>query len=293
MAELSDSMKPQVFDVLSCEFGCNSGAGTGNKNNIFDIMKVMREVEKEARGRRKTSGGFFRGAEDKLFKRFDEELSLRDFFRNYVPATPSKIPTESELEPIFKSMGKNTSEERKLDCHACGYRSCRQMAIAIYRGLNTPDNCIVHAKSALLARHSEITNKNSKLSDIADRCLMLSEKMTNDMSNVTNNMTVIREANEDTHDRANKVHDLLGNVIAYCQANESMSKDETIQLIQILQTTLSAFDNLYDSVKKSTGSTLSVDSYILEIDSLVSSISKILKEAETEAGIKDTADDLI
>ncbi len=126
--------------------------------------------------------------------------------------------------------------------------------------------------------------KHGRLSEIAERCKELSDKMTEDMKKISGNMTVIRKANDDTNDRADKVHSLLENVVLYCKSNTTMSEDDTAQLVQILQTTLSAFDNLYDSVKKSTGSTLSVDSYMLSIDSLVADINKELSEtSEAEA----------
>ncbi|MBP0987346.1 MAG: 4Fe-4S binding protein, partial [Oscillospiraceae bacterium] len=145
---------PELFDVLSCEFGCNVGPGSGTQQNFFEGMAIMREIEMEAKQRRKVSGGLLRGAEDKLFKRFDEELRLADFIRSYRPTKPSVVPSEEQLEPIYKMMGKHTEEDRHYDCLACGYRSCRDMAIAIYRGLNTSDNCVIHAKTVLLARHS-------------------------------------------------------------------------------------------------------------------------------------------
>lgn len=285
MAELSEALKPQIFDVLSCELGCNIGAGTGiSKENVFEIGKTMRKVESEAKSRRKTSGGFFRGAEDKLFKRFDEELELSDFFRQYKPQTPTRVPNETELDPIFELMGKHTENERKLDCNACGRGSCKGMAIAIFRGLDIPENCAIHAKILAKQEHSELSVKHGRLSEIAERCKELSDKMTEDMKKISGNMTVIRKANDDTNDRADKVHSLLENVVLYCKSNTTMSEDDTAQLVQILQTTLSAFDNLYDSVKKSTGSTLSVDSYMLSIDSLVADINKELSEtSEAEA----------
>lgn len=281
MANMNESMLPQVFDVLSCEFGCNVGAGTGSTKTIFEVMKTMRDVEQEAKSRRKTSGGFFRGAEDKLFKRFDEELVIQDFMRNYGISTPTRVPTLSELAPVFEKMGKHTDAERHYDCHACGYRSCQDMATAIFRGLNTPNNCIVHAKNVLIANHSKLTEKHEKLSDITDRCKTLSEKMQNDMTKIKGNMSIIRNANGSTNNHADKVHSLLADVVKYCESNDSMDKNETAQLIQILKTVLSAFDSLYDSVKQSTGSTLSVDSYVLEIDNLVADINATLTEVET------------
>lgn len=282
-AKIDDALKPQVFDVLSCEYGCCVGGGTGYTKedgaSIFELMNTMLEVGKEAKSRRKTVGGFFgRGGKDMLFKRFDEELDITDFIRTYIAGIPTRIPTAAELEPIFEQLGKTTEKDRKLNCNACGHRTCTNMAIAIFRGLDVPRNCAIHAKNIAQAQTTEISEKHTELSEIADRCKVISDEMINDMKNITENMKTIRDANTATKDRANNVHDLLNNVIMYCESNDTMSSSEMEQLVQILQTTLSAFDNLTDSIKKSNGSTLSVDSYVLKIDNLVNDINNILGE---------------
>lgn len=278
LVNLSDNLKPQIFDVLSCEYGCNIGAGTGNQKNHFEVMKTMREVELEAKSRRKTAGGIFsRGAEDKLFKRFDEELNIMDFCsRTYVPAMATRIPSDAELEPIFEKLGKHTPEDRQFDCNACGRHTCKNMAIAISRGLDTIDNCMHHNASVLIAKHSTLNRENERLAEIANVCKELSEKLTSNVSNISEGMGTIREANKHTDEKANNVHDLLSNVIEFCEGNDSLDAEGTKQLTQILTVTLEAFDQLNTSIKKSTGTTLSVDANILKIKSLVESINKTL-----------------
>ncbi len=278
-ATLSESKKPEVFDVLSCEFGCNVGAGTGQTRTIFDIGETMREVEKEAKSRRKTTGGFFRGAEDKLFKQFDELLNIKDFMRDYKTGIPSYVPSDAELDEVFESMGKHTEEDRHYNCHACGYTSCKEMATAIFRGLNTPDNCIVHAKSVLMEHHTELTAKHSDLSEIAESCKGISEQMQKDMERITGSMGVIRNANKSTTERADAVKSLLQNVVAFCEGSKNMNESDMQTLVGILKTTLDAFKNLYDDLKTSTGSTLSVDSNILKLNDLVREINASLEKA--------------
>lgn len=280
LASLPENMRPQIFDVLSCEFGCNVGAGTGSKKTIFEVMKTMRDVETEAKSRRKVKGGFFRGAEDKLFKRFDETLNVLDFRRNYNPSKPTELPQPDVLDKVFISMGKHTEEERNYNCHACGYKSCKEMAIAICRGLNTPDNCIVHAKTVLLAHHSELAKKHEQLYDIADRCKSLSDSMLQDTSSITGNMSAIRNANGSTAEHADKVQSLLSNVVAYCESNTELTPDNMKQLVAILNTTLDAFKLLYKSINESTGNAKSVDKLIGQITSLVNEINDVLTEIE-------------
>lgn len=278
-AEMPEFKHPEVFDVLSCEFGCNVGPASGTNQTVFDVMATMREVEKEAKARRKTGGGFLsRGGDDKLFKKFDDELKLSDFMRTYKPSAPSPVPTDRQLDAVFEMMGKHTPEERNFNCHACGYRSCKDMAIAICRGLNTVDNCIVHAKSILTARHSALTAQHELLSEITNECMSLSDKLRDDLKNINSNMDTIGESTAKTSERANVVNDLLTNVIAFCKANTSMDASSVGQLVEILETTLDAFKALDDNVNVTNESSDVIRNSIQQISGLVDNINDTLRK---------------
>jgi two-component system chemotaxis sensor kinase CheA len=50
-----------------------------------------------------------------------------------------KTPSSSDIEELNKKMYK--SREDMLNCGSCGYNNCEQMAVAIFNGLNKPENC--------------------------------------------------------------------------------------------------------------------------------------------------------
>ena len=280
-AQMPEFKHPEVFDVLSCEFGCNVGPASGTAQTVFDVMATMREVEKEAKARRKT-GAFNRG-EDKLYKKFDEELRLTDFMRNYRPAKPTPVPTDKQLESVYEIMGKHTDEDRHYNCHACGYRSCRDMAISIYRGLNTPENCIVHAKSVLIARHSALQEQHERLEEITNECLDLSDKLKIDVDKITENMQNIGEANNKTSERAGVVNKLLQNVVTFCKSNPTMDAGSVQQLVGILETTIKAFGQLDENVSKTSESSKLISGSIDEITRLVESLNESLHRTTAEA----------
>lgn len=281
-AEMPDFKHPEVFDVLSCEFGCNVGPGTNTNQTMFDVMLTMKEVEKEAKSRRKA--GFMGRGDDKMFKKFDDELKLNDFLRNYKPVTPTPVPTERQLDPIYESMGKHTEEDKKYDCNACGYRSCRDFAIAVYRGLNTPDNCVIHAKTVMVARHSELAEQHEKLAEITYECLELSDKLKEDVDNILKNMEVIGESTTKTSERADVVRDLLTNVVAFCHDNSTMDSGSVSQLISILETTIDAFSALDDNVNVTNESSSLINNSIGQITGLVEEINNTLHKANEKKG---------
>ena len=273
-AEMPDFKHPEVFDVLSCEFGCNIGPGAGANQTMFDVMVTMKEVENEAKSRRKS--GFMGRGDDRMFKKFDDELKLNDFLRNYKPVTPTPVPTERQLENVYESMGKIEEDDKHFNCRACGYRSCRDMAIAIYRGLNTPDNCVIHAKSVMVARHSQLAEQHEKLAEITYECLELSDKLKEGVDNILKNMETIGESTAKTSERAGVVRNLLENVVAFCNDNSTMDADSVSQLITILETTIDAFSALDDNVNVTNESSGFINNSIGDITNLVDEINKTL-----------------
>lgn len=181
-------------------------------------------------------------------------------------------------------MGKFTEEDRKYNCNACGYRSCKDMAIAIYRGLNTPDNCVVHAKNVMVARHSELAEQHEKLAEITYECLELSDKLKGDVDKILENMETIGQSTTKTSERAGVVRNLLQNIVAFCHDNPTMDQGSVTQLISILETTISAFSALDDNVNVTNESSGLINNSIGEITNLVDEINKTLHKTTEKKG---------
>lgn len=146
--------RPQVFDVLSCEFGCNSGIGAADKFNQFSSFKTMENVKHYAHSQR-------RG------KRFPQRvfsgLKLEDFIREYVDRSEPFRISDASIEAAFNALHKKTNEERNINCHACGYSSCKDMANAIAAGCNVPDNCVVYSHNEANRLKEEVTEEHQQL----------------------------------------------------------------------------------------------------------------------------------
>ena len=55
------------------------------------------------------------------------------------------VPSEEELLAILRQMGK-TSPQHELNCGSCGYNTCREKAVAIYRGKADVSMCLPYLK---------------------------------------------------------------------------------------------------------------------------------------------------
>ena len=152
--ETSKEMRPAVFDVLSCEFGCNSGAGAREKFSNFNSYDVMKNAK---------SWAFKNKLAVRHHKNIFKNLNLNDFLRTYEERGARVKPTEAELDRIYNSMGKYTIADRNINCHACGYKTCKHMAVSIFMGNNTPNNCMVYEKARLNRAKEEVAQDHEAL----------------------------------------------------------------------------------------------------------------------------------
>ncbi|MCH5208264.1 MAG: 4Fe-4S binding protein [Oscillospiraceae bacterium] len=151
----SEADRPAVFDVLSCANGCISGPGTNyEESKVFTYMSRASSVGNEAFTQRENQAGRYSLKTDKQFQWFEKHLKFEDFVRTYTPKDSHRLSvTDSEIRDAYGTLMKRTREEQCFDCRACGYDSCREMAIAIARGVNIPENCHQYAVKQSSAAH--------------------------------------------------------------------------------------------------------------------------------------------
>ena len=144
---LNQKIKPvyKLIDCLGCWQGCNGGAGTCAGEMTLDEMESYVEKRSQDNKEKYNTSTSKAGPAKKFNKKLDAYWSEGLYDRVYANNTSIfeamiKNPTEEEINAIHKSMGKLTSRDI-LNCGACGYRTCEQMAVAIFNGLNKPERC--------------------------------------------------------------------------------------------------------------------------------------------------------
>lgn len=144
---------PLLTEVTSCKKGCLFGSGIDTKwNGSFDSIDAAKKVKED------------------IFANFDE---MKDYLeiREYLDGLMSGIRVEDfyceyedkfqqtghvpdiVIEEIFNKMHKDTPEKREMDCSACGYSTCRDMAKAVASGYSMMDNCIHYLNDELTIRY--------------------------------------------------------------------------------------------------------------------------------------------
>ncbi len=137
-----------LFDMLNCAQGCCYGPGvedTGDQAESrfinLQLMKLkIKQSEQMEYARTLTPDQRLKKLNEQFanFKLEDYLCSYTDFSKN----TELLMPTQEELDLIYKDMNKKTTEAMGIGCASCGYDSCENMAIAIHNGLSHKENCV-------------------------------------------------------------------------------------------------------------------------------------------------------
>ena len=178
---LSQKIKPvyKLIDCLGCWQGCNGGAGTCTDDMTLDEMESF--VENRKKASQQKLGTDKESAAKKFNKKLEAYWDAGLYSRTYsdnstIFSAIIKHPSEEQIQTIHTSMGKLTHRDI-LNCGACGYRTCEQMAVAIFNGLNKPEHCH-HYKGVELVKitgnhKQELKNaieevKNTSLTQLAE-----------------------------------------------------------------------------------------------------------------------------
>ncbi|MBO4640065.1 MAG: 4Fe-4S binding protein [Treponema sp.] len=144
---LNQKIKPvyKLIDCLGCWQGCNGGSGTCAGEMTLDEMESFVEKRSQQNKEQFKTEGTQSRAIKKFNKKLDAYWSEGLYHRTYSDNSTIfnamiKHPTIEQINDIHISMGK-LSERDILNCGACGYRTCEQMAVAIFNGLNKPEHC--------------------------------------------------------------------------------------------------------------------------------------------------------
>ncbi|MDR0986340.1 MAG: hypothetical protein LBL98_01420 [Ruminococcus sp.] len=242
--------RPEIFDVLSCQNGCNCGPGSCFSGDIFDVMTVMKYVENEAKERRKFPPNFITGKkEDKQKKFFDETIvDTKKFIRTFAKQRRTALtPTDAELQEVFLSMNKTTKEQQNFNCHSCGYDSCREMASAIMRGINTRNNCIQYAKTALSSENAGLEEKLAQINNVSESVSNFAEKLMADIESVYAALSSIDKNHAESDKYVNIIIGILAKIIDMCRSSTSIDAADLPTLVNTLSTLQNALMKLRES----------------------------------------------
>lgn len=268
--ELPDMIKegtaPFIVDCLNCELGCNGGPGTGNVGMPVDRLEYM--ISRRAKEHIETNKKSFLGSKLKrnLRKYWKESIYTRTYTDLSERRRRYREPSNAELHSVFLSMNKS-SEQDMYNCTACGYGSCRAMAVAIFNTINRPENCHHFLKNKAeeeeKLRSNAIQLANTLIKEIEKSRITLSQLYTR----VSNYITSTSELGETLLSSSAKMNKMIAQIHSVTVAAE-----EKRQNIDSLQTSAQA-------TKK-------------DMQAMLASFTEVEKTTNEIAGIADVIEDI-
>ncbi|MCI9387100.1 MAG: 4Fe-4S binding protein [Lachnospiraceae bacterium] len=241
---LKEQEKPDLFDVLNCGDGCNGGPATGVHYERFAMNNIMHDVEQYARKVRRTNTT--KKGVDQQFAEFDRTLNLEDYVRTYKHYTVDKSGiSDREINNAFVLMGKHTEQERKFDCHSCGYRSCREMAIAIARGLNTPENCHEFMMKS-------IKEERHRVNEVNEKVLTMNNELMRVFRDLFENIEAVKQETGQIQKESGKSSQEMTNVSMRMEELNRMNQNIT-QAMEAINQSITKYNEMTQNVEKIAG----------------------------------------
>ncbi|MBN2744246.1 MAG: 4Fe-4S binding protein [Marinilabiliaceae bacterium] len=205
--QIASGRAPLLIDCLNCHLGCNGGTGTANRKTAADILETRIDARCSEAKARYTPNFIQRTLKQHPLKQtIDSHWKNNTYSRSYHNLSHKvdlRIPDDQALKTIYRKMNKFADDDIK-NCSSCGYGSCEQMAVAIFNGLNKPENChhntlAVFTETAMSINETiqEISANTQNINMVSVELYELTNKLRKEFNrlkdDVLHNTTLIRD----------------------------------------------------------------------------------------------------
>lgn len=231
---------PFLLDVLNCENGCIDGPGIeeskrGNDEMLYTIYHQKNRKQENGRGvwsAKKTCAARLR-----ILNKTFAKLNLSDFMRQYTDRSKEhqiQIPSSQITQSIFANMDKQTPEKQSINCGACGYNSCKQMAIAIYNHCNIPNGCIHYIKGIVESEKAEIESISQGIQQKNQIIHQMVQDANQQFEILSSSISTMAEQNTTSAQESMGINDAMQQVVA-CSMKMSNILSKINNLLKALE----------------------------------------------------------
>ncbi len=226
---------PFMVDALNCAKGCIYGTGveeakTATDDILYELQRIKESSKRNGKGHAFSRKLTPRQRLEKLNKQF-KALDINDFIRHYTDQSKGleiREPSAAELDAIYSQMDKQTEAQRKINCSACGYNTCKEMVKAIYNDCNHKDNCVQYVKGRVekenmlskeLAEEMEI--KNAEIMEKNEIISRLIEEVSGDFASLDRSIGEMSQGNNSNAQESTGISTSMADVLSFCDQLES------------------------------------------------------------------------
>ncbi len=233
---------PFMVDALNCASGCLYGTGIEEEkaksdDTLYNLQKI-KEQSKKAKGGAWNAKSSPKARLRALNRKFSK-LKLEDFIREYTDKSAGcKIeqPGSADLNRIFGEMKKDNEVKRHINCSACGYETCKQMATAIYNNCNSKNSCI-HYTKAMVEEEAEVVRQLSETVEqnkieVEKKNIAISQMVQEagaDFESLNISISHMAEGNNSNAEESTQINMAMSEVMNFCEnITDSFEKINTL-----------------------------------------------------------------
>ena len=179
-------VNPLLIDCLNCEYGCNGGTGTRSIHQSQDILEhrveersnALKQLYEESQQDIPEMSDAER--HELLHQQIDSFWKPGLYDRHYLNLKENdtlRHPSDAQVQSIYTDTLAKQKDEDVLNCAACGYHSCHEMATALHNGLSRPELCFVRQQNELKQSEEENRIKSTKEAEFSTNLFRSVEAM--------------------------------------------------------------------------------------------------------------------
>lgn len=137
-------------------------------------------------------------------------------------------------------MNKTTKESRGINCAACGYNTCKEMAVAIFNGFNNKENCVHYIKHEVEVEKekakelaTEIESKKELLEEQHQRILDTIGVINEEFATLYQSVDDMAAGNENNANESTGISGDMQDVFTFCE-KLGTAMDEIAELLKEL-----------------------------------------------------------
>ncbi len=248
---------PLLVDVLNCSKGCIYGPATDPAKNTDDVLLTLCKMRDADHAQIQEKGIFHKKSKspwvkqgtpkERLANLMDafKELNLSYFIRKYDTSKALKVkePSEQELQSIYESMLKTTQLKQNINCGACGYDTCKDMAYAVYNKVNAKENCIHYIKELAENESQKLEKVNKEQSMEHENRMHKIDAIRGQFVTLSNAVAELNDANEASANEATDLAGKLNDISKFCYSLED-SLASILNFIDIYKNTSESIVNI-------------------------------------------------
>lgn len=199
------SISPRFVDILFCE-GCITGPEMNTESGMYSRMgKVSDFIASRNKNARVLPSDFARDIPN---------ISVK---RSYSGEKAVKLarPTDEQLAEILAMTGKKSRKD-ELDCGACGYSTCREKALAVFRGMAEHEMCMpymmekVNKTEALRNASQKLTHMSRNISSAIGNIANSSGEAASMALNLSQHSVQLVNLTEETEENLKQIDEIIG-----------------------------------------------------------------------------------